>query len=187
MGIFSKNLQPTKPAGYGHIRYVAELMHGVPDIYSLLAELAIALAGFTGVSSAFAGRERLFRPMERTRLQAVLLGSSSVLAGCLALYSANSLGFADAEAASISAAVGILLTFPVLAFLVPAGFRHMKDPDSTTEVWVLFAVSAYGLVLLALFGTVALQKGDPDLLVVGFSLQLLFGLWMFVRLLTRPN
>jgi hypothetical protein len=63
----------------------------------------------------------------------------------------------------------------------------MKDPDSTTEVWVLFAVSTYGLSLLVLFGTVALQKGDPDLLVVGFSLQLLFGLWMFVRLLTRPN
>ena len=162
-------------------------MHGVPDIYSLLAELAIALAGFSGVSSAFAGRERLFRPMERTRLQAVLLCSSSVLAGCLALYSATSLGFAVAEAASVSAAVGILLTLPILAFLVPVGFRHMKDPDSTTEVWVLFAVSTYGLILLALFGTIVLQKGDPDLLVVGFSLQLLFGLWMFVRLLTRPN
>lgn len=162
-------------------------MQSVPDIFSLLAELSIALAGFSGVSSAFAGRERLFRPMERTRLQAVLLASSSVLAGCLALYSASSVGLSEAASAAVAAVVSMVLTLPILAFLVPAGRRHMKDPDSTTETWVLYAVSVYSLVLLGLFGFVAARQGGPDLLVLGFSCQLLFGLWMFVRLLTRPN
>jgi hypothetical protein len=162
-------------------------LQSIPDVYSLLAELAIALAGFSGVSSAFAGRERLFQPLERIRLQAVLLGSSSVLAGCLARYSAASVGLTESHSAAVAAAVGIVLTLPVLALLVPSGFRHRKDPDSTTELWVLYAVSVYSLILLALFGAVVMQLGDPNLLVIAFSLQLLFGLWMFVRLLTRPN
>lgn len=162
-------------------------MQSVPDFDALLAELAIGLAGFTGVSSAFAGRERVFRPMERTRLQAILLGSSSVLAGCLARYSAASVGLDDADSAAISAVAGIALTLPVLLFLVPVSWRHQRDPDSTTEIWVIYVVSTYGLVLLGLFALVVFRLGDPDLLVVGFSLQLLFGLWMFVRLLTRPN
>ena len=125
--------------------------------------------------------------MERSRLQAVLLGSSSVLAGCLARYSTSSVGLGEADSAAVSAAVSIILTLPVLVFLVPTGLRHLKDSDSTTEVWVLPAVTMYSLALLVLFGIVATQKGDPNLLVVGFSFQLLFGLWMFVRLLTRPN
>lgn len=162
-------------------------LQSIPDIYSLLAELAVAIAGFSGVASAFAGRERVFRPMERTRLQAVLLGSSSVLAGCLALYSAAGIGFGEAGAAAIAAVVCILLTLPVPAFLVPAALRHMRDPDSTTEVWVLWVVSIYSFVLLVLFGLVAARFAPPSLLVSGFSLQLLFGVWMFVRLLTRPN
>jgi hypothetical protein len=81
----------------------------------------------------------------------------------------------------------MLLTLPVPAVLVPTAWRHIKDPDSTTEVWVLCVVSAYSLALLLLFGTVAAQAVTPDLLVVAFSFQPLFGLWMFVRLLTRPN
>jgi hypothetical protein len=159
----------------------------ISDLLSLYAELSIALAGFTGVSSAFAGRERMFRPMERTRLQAVLLSSSGVLAGCLAFYSASSTGWNEAQSAAAAATASILLTIPVLVFLVPAGRRHINDPDSTTEVWVLYAVSLLSILLLALYALVALRQSSPSLLVVGFSFQLLFGLWMFVRLLTRPN
>lgn len=162
-------------------------MQSPPEIYSLLAEVAIGLAGFTGVASAFAGRERNFRPMERARLQAVLLGSSSALAGCLALYSATSLGLSYATGAAIAGGVGIVLTLPVLAVLVPSGIRHRQDPDSTTEKWVIFSVVGYSLCVLIILGAVVLRSGPPDLLVLGFSLQLLFGLWMFVRLLTRPN
>ena len=76
---------------------------------------------------------------------------------------------------------------PVLVFLVPSAWRHMNDPESTTEAWVLAVVVGYGLLLVGLFGAIALQMADQGLLVVGFSLQLMFGLWMFVRLLTRPN
>ena len=166
---------------------MARPLQNIPDIFSLLAELAIALAGFTGVTSAFAGRERLFSPMERTRLQAILLASSGVLAGCLVLYSASSVGLSEAQSASLAATAGILVTTPVLVFLVPGAWRHMNDPDSTTEAWVLVVVVGYGVTLVGLFGAVAFQMAEQNLLVVGYSLQLMFGLWMFVRLLTRPN
>jgi hypothetical protein len=61
-------------------------MQSLSEVFSLYAELALALAGFTGVASAFAGRERAFRPTELTRLQGILVNSASVLAGCLAFY-----------------------------------------------------------------------------------------------------
>ncbi len=162
-------------------------MQSISDLFSLYAELSIAIAGFSGITAAFAGRERMFRPVERTRLLAVLFASSSVLAGCLAYFSASSLGMGESGSTSVGAGVSIILTIPVLVFLVPSGWRHFKDPDSTTEMWVLFLVTLISLILLSLYGVAAAQRGGASLLVTGFSIQLMFGLWMFVRLLTRPN
>lgn len=61
-------------------------MLSLPDVLSLYAELALALAGFAGVTSAFAGRDRAFKPTERSRVEAVLMNSAAALAGCLAFY-----------------------------------------------------------------------------------------------------
>ena len=162
-------------------------MNNLPDILSLYAEISVAIAGFTGVSASFAGRERSFRPTERTRLHAVLLNSSSVLAGCLAYYSAASAGLSGEDSCAMAALTSFLLTVPLMMFVIPTGWRHHKDPDSTTEAWVLYAVTVYGLSLLAIYSIAATQIGGQHLLVIAFSLQMLFALWMFVRLLTRPN
>jgi len=41
--------------------------------------------------------------------------------------------------------------------------------------------------ILVSYGGVLLLSGSPPLLIFGFSLQLVFGLWVFARLLMRPN
>jgi branched-subunit amino acid ABC-type transport system permease component len=56
----------------------------ISDAVELYAELSLALAGFAGVVTAFAGRERAFRPSERMRLVGIVVLSASVLGGCLA-------------------------------------------------------------------------------------------------------
>ncbi|MGH0029313.1 MAG: hypothetical protein ACQGVC_05955 [Myxococcota bacterium] len=47
--------------------------------FALLAELAIALAGFAGVAAAFAGKERAYGPSERLRLFSLFLDSGTIL------------------------------------------------------------------------------------------------------------
>jgi hypothetical protein len=162
-------------------------MHNISDVLSLYAEISIAIAGFTGVSASFAGRDRMFRPTERTRLHAVLLNSSSVFGGCLGYYSASSAGLSVTTACAVAATVSFLLTVPLIVFVIPAGWRHHKDPDSTTETWFLYVVTVYGLSLLVLYSIAATQVSGQHVLVIAFSLQMLFALWMFFRLLTRPN
>ena len=162
-------------------------MQALSDIFALYAELALALAGFTGVASAFSGRERTFRPTELTRLQGILLNAASVLAGCFAFYSASSVELSETEVQTAVATASFLLTVPMLTFVIPAGWRHHNDPDSTSEMWVLISVTLVAIGLLSLYALAAFARIGPGLLVIGFSVQLLFGLWLFVRLLTRPN
>ena len=162
-------------------------MQSLSDVFSLYAGLALALGGFTGVASAFAGRERKFRPTELTRLQGVLLNSASVLIGCLAYYSATSIDLTEQQSQSIAATASFLATVPLLTVAIPSGWRHHNDPDSTTELWVLFVVTVLAIGLLCVYAFAALSSGGAGRIIIGFSIQLLFALWMFVRLLTRPN
>lgn len=159
----------------------------LPDLFALYSELAVAIAGFSGVASAFAGRERRFRPTELTRLHAVLANSSAVLAGCLAFYCASSSGLGEPAPSRVAAAFSLVFTLPMPLVLVPRGWRFSRDPDSTTELWVMCAVTACTAAILGLYAAALFRPSASALLVIGFSLQLLFALWMFVRLLTRPN
>jgi hypothetical protein len=54
-------------------RYVIEQS----ETFSLLAELALALGGFTGVAAAFEGRDRAFTLAERTRFLAIFVAAAS--------------------------------------------------------------------------------------------------------------
>jgi hypothetical protein len=76
------------------------------DKFDLLAELAIAVAGFAGVASAFGGRERSFGPAELIRLKALFQFSALVLTGCFSLAALASAG--------IAARSGLGLVFSIL-------------------------------------------------------------------------
>ena len=162
-------------------------MLSLPETFSLYAELALALAGFAGVASAFAGRDRQFRPTEGVRIRAVLANSAAVLFGCLAFYSGLGAELTADGALRLSGFTSFLFSLRVTTVEIPDGWRHAKDPDSTTEMWVLYVILASNLSLLAMYGWTALFGGGPALLLIGFPIQMLVALWMFTRLLTRPN
>jgi hypothetical protein len=76
---------------------------------------------------------------------------------------------------------------PAVIYVLPSAWRHLGDPDATTELWVLLVTTISIATSLCLYGvTVALGSG-PRLLLAAFTAQILVGLWLFGRLLTREN
>jgi len=161
-------------------------MPSLDDTLTHLAELAVALAGFVGVVSAFAGRNRDYTTLERGRTIAVGVSAGSVLAGSLAHTTISTGGFSSSVAIRSSAAVSFLLIFVVLA---PVQFGAAKALISrqAKQPWV-FAVSlAVWSLNLALLGFSIAQPENALALVAAFSIQLLVGFWMFMRLLLQAD
>lgn len=183
----------TFPHSYGpaaadrRVRYTAGLMLDPNEIFPLYAELALGLAGFAGVVSAYAGREREFKSTERVRLFGVLVASACVLGGCFVFFAALAAGLEPEVAYRISGVV--CLSFS-LAFFLPIfsnTLKHARDADSTSEPWSLgVSACAYFTISGLYVVSIATDFGFFGL-VSAFSVQLLRGLWMFIRLLTRPN
>ena len=155
------------------------------DAISLFAELSLGLAGFAGVGAAFAGRNREFRPMERSRLLSVVSLSASVLAGSLAYVSVS---FAS-ESASLraSAATSLAASLGMLLLIVPPLIRARSRSSTESERWVLPASIGLLVVAALLYAFNTWIPTSFSLLAAAFSLQLLHALWLFVRLLTRVN
>ncbi|MEH6588578.1 MAG: hypothetical protein V7720_18660 [Halioglobus sp.] len=157
------------------------------DSIPLYAELALALAGFAGIVSVFAGRERQFRPIERLRLGGLMSLSGTVLAGCLAYIVGSVAGIAEANVLVITAIVCLIPTCALSLFKTPELWRRSKDADATIAQWSLYLVTALMLSYLLLFGAAIFVSGSAWMIALGFSLLLLHGLWMFVLLLTQAN
>ena len=154
------------------------------DTFDLLAELAIAVAGFAGVASAFGGRDRAFGPAELVRLTALFQYSTLVLAGCFSLASLASAGVgARTGLALVSFAEGVAL-LALAAFALPGAFRIAQSEESTIGGWRLaFVVSGYVVAIpLCLANALLMQREWP--LIVVFSILILQSLWFFFRLLT---
>lgn len=155
------------------------------DAISLFAELSLGLAGFAGVGAAFAGRNREFLPMERSRLLSIVGLAASVLAGSLAYISVSF----ESESASLraSAAASLVVSLGMWLLLMPGVFRARRGSNAATEKLV-FPVSV-GLLLVAtvLYTSITWRPTSFSLLAATFSLQLLHSLWLFVRLLTRAD
>lgn len=167
-------------------RSTAGTLINIGDAVELYADLSLALAGFAGVVTAFAGRERAFRPVERMRLTGIVALSASVLGGCLAYVCASIAGLSEGRAETAAGMVGLLLISPLFG-LVPNLWRRSRDADATVDPWSLYLVTALFVFEVLLLSAAALGFGSGWQLAMSFSLQLLQGLWLFFLLLTRQN
>lgn len=157
------------------------------DLLALYAELALGLAGFVGVVSAFAGRDREFRPTERVRFLSVVLSSATILTGCFAFFTSSSAGLALRSSYALAGAASLVVWLSGGLPVFVRSWRRRNDADSSTEMWSLYVSLSTLTSLGLLYGGAVFTRGGLPLLVAGFSLNLLHGLWMFTRLLTRPN
>jgi hypothetical protein len=86
-----------------------------------------------------------------------------------------------------SASVGALVQAPVTAYFCRLAVRNFRDPETTTG-WGAFVATAGGTsAILVAFVTGAAEGGELGWLVSAVSGQLLFGLWVFTRMLLHRN
>ena len=156
------------------------------ETFELLAELSLALAGFSGVAASFGGRGRDFREIERSRLTAILQFSAISLAAALMVIC---LPHAGLEASDVYASAGLVsgVSMSLVAWRqYPLVFRLARSGESSTSNFFLATTALYLLLLLLLYIWTAFFDPSPWPLMIGISLQLMYGVWCFARLLLRP-
>jgi hypothetical protein len=152
-----------------------------------LAELGLGLAGFAGVGSAFGGRSRDYGRIDLIRLMVLFLSAGSVVAGSLAILTLGSYGLNDATNYSIvSAVLASILGIAGMPLLL-AAYRTVKDPQIVAPIWVFIFGIAYLVIIEALYVHNLFRGGESGPLIAAFSLSLVYGLWMFTRLMVRHN
>jgi len=154
------------------------------ETFSVLAELALGLAGFTGVAAAFGGRDRVFSYVDQVRLVGIFLAAGSVLVGCLAVLTLSSAEVSSATTYAWASFAAVSILSPNVYPLVPHTYGFWRDPEISTRGWV-FAIVMGQLVacLVLLGGNIASPEVAAWPLVAAFSIQLSYGLFLFARIL----
>jgi len=110
-----------------------------------------------------------------------------VVAGSLAILTFASYGINDAtNYLIVSAALALILGFAGVPLLL-AAYRTVKDPKIVAPTWVFVAGIFYLVTIEALYVQCLFKGGESSPLIAAFSLSLVYGLWMFTRLMVRHN
>jgi hypothetical protein len=155
--------------------------------FELFAELSLALAGFSGVAAAFGGRDREFSPIDRGRLDAIFLFSGASLAISLLVVTLVDAGFSDTQAYSFACATSGFLVLGIFFRQVPKAMKLRREGEATTSGAFISFAFVYLLGLPAIYFWAAMFEQSSWPLFAGISSQLLYGLWMFARLLVRSE
>ena len=153
----------------------------------MLAELGLGLAGFAGVGAAFGGRSRDYGSIDLLRLMVLFFSAGSAVAGSLAILTLASYGLDDSASFLVISAALALISGATGVPLLLAAYRLVRDPKTEAPAWVFMVGTTYFVVLEALYVLNLLKGGEPGPLIAAFSLSLVYGLWMFTRLMVRPN
>jgi len=157
------------------------------ETFSLLAELALGLAGFTGVAAAFGGRDRTYAATESFRIEGIFLMAGSVMVGSLCALTLTGAGSSTTSAYRWASLVVAPVLLGSLFRAVSPGFALVKDPESSSSPWIhAFAMAVFAICLGVLVANFTVWREAWPLFAV-FSLQLTWGLFLFARLLTQRN
>ena len=157
------------------------------DTFALFAELSLGLAGFAGVAAAFGGRDRSFGRGDQNRLVGLFGSAGAALAGCVTILTLDATNMPVHSVFLLVSALSFAFVGVLAVARIPYTYRLVRDPDASLEPWAAHLASLYFATLLLLYGLNLWLGGEAWPLLAGFSLQLLFGLWLFTRLLTRSK
>ena len=157
------------------------------ETFSLFAELAIGLAGFTGVAAAFGGRDRVYSSADKIRIEGILLLAGSVLVGSLCVLTLTGAGLSAPATFGWASLVAAALQFPNFFTGFSRGYVLVKSPESSTSGRI------YAQAMVLIGGCLGLYAGNIIVwreawpLFAAFSLQLSWALYLFGRFLTHRN
>ena len=158
-----------------------------PDVLTILAEIFVAFAGFTGIVAALGQRsEGKWRPVDVIRFRALLEASLAGLVLSVAPYGFHYFGVAEAITWSFGS---FLVAMYVVSALLRAiqkqkELRATKDPDFVPGVRLILVSLSVPVVAIQLLNTigVGLQHTFSGFLV-GLIYLLILCCAMFVLLL----
>ncbi|MFT5442727.1 MAG: hypothetical protein ACI8W3_001771 [Myxococcota bacterium] len=153
------------------------------ETFSLVAELAVGLAGFTGVAAAFGGRDRKYSDPDRVRILSIFLSAGCVLVGSLCVLTLMSAGWSLGQSYRWSGLSAAAVLIPSFYAVIPQSYAFAKDPDATTSFAIVaIGVLTNGLSVLLLAGNfIVWREAWP--IFGAFSMQLVWGLFLFARVL----
>ena len=157
------------------------------DTFHLLAEVAIAVAGFAGVATVFGGREKQFRDAELLRVRGLFQLSALVLAGCFGIASCQAAGLSNEQTVSLVSLILIVAYGLVMLDAPLKATRLYRKRETTVTLGALTAawsLHVFGIPLL-ITNAFFLQQEWP--LILLFSLSILQSIWSFYRLVTKVN
>jgi hypothetical protein len=168
----------------GYRRFVRRDGIDRSQTFSLLAELALGLAGLTGVAAAFGGRERVDSHVDQLRLVGVFVAVGSALAGCLCVLTLLSAGVSPSSTYIWATVIAAFVLSPNMYPLIPQTLALVRDPEASTGAWIFVLVLAqFGACLSLFIGNLVVWR-DAWPLFAAFSIQLTWGLFLFARVLT---
>ena len=156
------------------------------EIFQVLAEMAIAVAGFAGVAAAFGGQDRSFNTADILRLRVLFQTSALVLSCCLGLIAMDASGMSRELSVLCISIAATLLTI-ACAFDVPLKAIKMRQEfSSVTPVSVLIGFTP-SFICAPLLLINALLLRQEWLLITVFSYLIFLTLWTFYRLLVNRS
>ena len=147
----------------------------------------MGLAGFAGVAAAFGGRDRAYAPVELTRMRALFAHAALALAVSLLHTALLWFGSTLGSACFWASALGLAGEAVAGAYFSRRAYQYFVDPTTTTGALAFLLTAVPVSTAAALFATSLLVGGSMGFLVSALSVQLLFGLWLFTRILTQRN
>ena len=156
-------------------------MHEYESSLILFAELALGLAGFAGVAAAFAGPSRSYGPLEMSRLSGLFFNSGLTLGGSVLLLTLAAAGVKTELAFTTLSIVALVFMIVAGAVGLPPAYRAAE------QRWAVHASALTTGVLALVYGSNVWLGGEAWPVLAAFSWQLLYGLWLFTRILTRAD
>ena len=120
-------------------------------------------------------------------MRALFVHAALVLSVSLLAISLLWSGLSLREACSWAAALGAAGEVPAATYFSSRAYEFFVDPETTTGWLALLLTAVPAWCAAGLLVAVPARGGSMALLVAALSVQLLFGLWLFTRILTQRN
>lgn len=159
----------------------------MPNIHGLevIAQIAIGLAGFSGVMVAVARPSGGLNSVERFRVRALIYGSFGAMFLAIIPFAVFGGPWAESSSWRVLGAVMTIYTIAGLSFLPAAGFRLRRDyPEQFPRTLIVLQLGNHVItLLLALIILFGLTDHQASAYILALILLLVHGAVAFVRVL----
>ena len=159
------------------------------DSFATLTEFSIAVAGFSGVAVAIAGRDGAVEPVVWFRNLSMLTSAVGAAFASFLPHLAASFGMSGPPLWAVCS-IGLALIQAIVIATPLMAVRHLRSGERrflATYMWIIWLVGIPSFLLWQLFNAAGLAgSASPGPIVAGIAWLLFISAFLFVRMLARP-